>query len=112
MFEITNQLIEDSIKKTDGKVYISCVGEEGYPNVTVKKVKLIDELMLEFIDDANSRTIKLMENSPNLIINCLNPEDPFHGLKIKGKAVFTHLQKSDSAAPVRVNIKLAEGFPY
>lgn len=105
---------EEWLLQSKCNVYISCIGEDGFPNVSVRKVRLHDESTLEYIDHVENRTVQLMMKNPRVIINLLSPQDPFHGYKMKGEVVFDHLQKSenDNFTPVRVYVRIKQMFPY
>jgi len=116
MFDLSTKEVQDALQQSNQKVYISCVGEGGFPNVSVRKVNVINANELEYTDNEHSRTVQLMMNSPHVLINVLNPEDPFHGHKFKGKATFqpvdANADSEESYKPVKVTIRVTEGFPY
>lgn len=114
MMHFSGTELKEKLEASQNKVYISCVGEEGFPNVTVRKVDIHEDLTMEYMDNGNSRTVQLMKNSPQVIVNVLDPADPFHGYKIKGKAEFQDVGpvNEKNELPTKVTITLKEGFPY
>ncbi|MBS4215171.1 pyridoxamine 5'-phosphate oxidase family protein [Neobacillus rhizophilus] len=113
MKEISNESLKKTLSSSDHRVYITCVGEEGYPNVTVRKVKLVEDTKIEYSDNANSRTVQLMMKSPKVVVTVINTDDPFHGYKIKGNASFHQIEEHDNTNKVmKISITLSDGFLY
>lgn len=110
---INSDQVKEWIRKGNGKVYVSCMGEDGYPNISVRKVEMSAVGLLEYTDNLHSRTLQLMMQNPKVIVNILSDTDPFHGCKIKGEAKFEQsTENSLTYTPVRVLITLKEVFPY
>ncbi|BCJ85607.1 pyridoxamine 5'-phosphate oxidase family protein [Effusibacillus dendaii] len=110
---ITSDQMMEWLRKSNGNVYVSCMGEDGYPNISVRHVEMNGENALLYTDNANSRTVQLMMQSPKVIVNLLSDTDPYHGCKMKGEAKFEQTGESSlQYTPVRVTIILKEMFPY
>jgi hypothetical protein len=78
--------IYDLLEKCNGKLYVSCSGEEDYPNVSVREVFLLEDNTFGYYDEDGMRTVELMKNRPNVTLQIEN--EKFHGFKAKGKASF------------------------
>jgi hypothetical protein len=113
MIDLSSKALQEVLRSSNHRVYVTCVGEDGFPNVSVRKVEIREDSRLEYID-SNSRTVQLMIKHPQIIINVLNPVDPFHGYKIKGNASFHQIEPNEehNFTPIKIVILLKEGFPY
>ncbi len=98
------------IRKNGGKVYIACMGEGGYPNVSVREVVIDDANALAYQDREDSRTVQLMKNSPQVLVSVLHEDQPYHGYKLKGKASFESNPATE--ATVLIRIRIEKVFPY
>jgi uncharacterized pyridoxamine 5'-phosphate oxidase family protein len=113
--------ISKLLKVSNGKLYISCSGEEDYPNVSVREVALLEDDTFGYYDEDGTRTVELMKNRPNITLFVEN--DRFHGIKVKAKALFSKELEIGIKSkynngnkkfnnPVAVIIVPEEVFPY
>jgi hypothetical protein len=98
------------IRNNGGRVYIACMGEGGYPNVSVREVVIDDANALIYRDREDSRTVQLMKNSPQVLVSVLHEDQPYHGYKLKGTAAFESNPATDGTVLIRVQIE--QVFPY
>ena len=113
--------VYEVLKKTSGKMYVSCSGEGDYPNISVREVLVLENDTFGYYDEDGTRTVELMRNRPHITL--MVESEPFHGFKVKGKAKFgktldagVKLSFSDRQKtfnnPVAVVIEPEEIFPY
>ncbi len=108
MDEMMNEALD--LIRQNGKVYMACMGEGGYPNVTVKGVKVEADNTLVYHDRSDGRTVQLLKESPRVLINVLREKDPYRGYKLKGTVAFEPYPETENTVTIRVQIE--QVFPY